>query len=307
MKIGGTDYDLNDAANLPAGLSWDDGTKSLTMNGYYGGAIIMPTSMAFTISKIKVQGKNTINVDDKITTDKVVGLQILNTFTIEGSGDDAELNINVKSENVGIGGNNGTIGIATSNSSITLGSNVTVSIYVEADKGLAGIGIEGYSLTLNGGTLNISVKNAGGYAYGIDVPNITYRSGAIKISDDREIFAGSSSDYSPSFSRETPHIKNSKARKITDLTWDSGKDGTEGKAVEFTVYLVSGVESLSVGNVTVLLGALEVYEGSFENTKLGDDANITFDEGGRATIYVKTTRTVGTATTTRYFKINLVK
>ncbi len=164
--------------------------------------------------------------------------------------------------------------------------------------------VKAQMLTLNGGILDI-ISKAYASAMGFDVPNLVYISGEIAVGEEGIV---TQSGSNLSFSGEVPRITKSPS-KIKDLTWNLGNDASsEEKAVEYTIYLKSITEGLSVENIAALADSLEVYcDTGFSGDQMVSDAAITLDENGKATIYVKTTRTVGNTTTTRYFKIKLIK
>ncbi len=307
IKIDGEEKELTE--ELPEGLSWNDDTKILTMDGYNGGAIHTNFEAGYELKKLKINETNTITVNDESSTKPVIGFGTKDQLSITGSGT-LTIDVKTKKSRETIGLYNGyyvedkTQGTGSSGmSSISIASGVTLNIDVESQTGPSSA-IKASTLTLNGGTVNFASKSNSGTADGIDVVSLVYHSGTIEIAD-KGIFVDSTG-Y-PIFSRETPYVKSYKATKITDLTWDSEKNATEeGKAVEYSIYLKSDTAELTVNDIAVVLNesmTLEVYSDDDFSTKwIGE--NITFDEDKtEATIYVKATRD----SINRYFKINLVK
>ncbi len=298
------------SASLPEGLTWDDDSKVLIMNGYNGGAIYTNFEAGYELKNLVINGENTITVDDVSSTKPVIGFGTKAPLNITGSG---TLTITVKSTNssytVGIysgayyeEGANPNFSGGYNGSTINIDNNTTISIDVESQKGTS-YALYAQTLNFNNGTLNIASKSGNAHAYGIQVTDFNYTTGTVKVIDNKEISAGSLSDYSPSFSKETPYVKNSKARKITGLTWDSTNNATKAdKAVEYIIYLDSNITELKVEDITAL-GTLEVYASeNFSGSPMDETDEITLNNN-EATIYVKAEN----KGKTRYFKINLVK
>ncbi|MGI6752057.1 MAG: X2-like carbohydrate binding domain-containing protein [Anaerovoracaceae bacterium] len=309
IKIGGIEYDLNGDA-LPDGLSWDEGTKTLAMNGYAGGAIYTNFLAGYELKNLEINGENTITVNDETSTSSIIGLGTNTALTISGNG---TLMINVKTLK-----SSNTIGLYSgfyseddgrdvgsfNTSTITVNGSLSINIDVDASSGHS-YAMRATTLNLKGAVLNIASKSGNRNAYGIDVINYYYTSGSVNIADGG-IVAGINSN--PVFSRETPYVIN-KASKITNLTWNSENNATEeNKAVEYTIHLRENTAELNVEDLKTVLSSsitLSVYSDSDFSTEW---ESVNFDEGKTSdTIYVKAERTVSNNTTTRYFKINLIK